>query len=192
MSRENGNTKWIRRGRQRAAVARMLRKPMTTTEICRAARELAPHIRLRDIWLILKEMAERRLAVCLNPRHVTGKLYALTDRGRRAVKQAFSIEVPRISKGVDWRKYARVVRAKVRRLVLLEVARLSASGPVTATEVKRSLREKHPLGLNPTIRALKELERMGLVASQAAASEGHRRSYSATKTGLVICSQTAD
>jgi hypothetical protein len=138
---------------------------MTTTEICEAARAYTPQIQLRDIWLILKEMAAKRLVLCLNPRHVTGKLYAFTDRGRRTVKQAFGSEVCPIPKGVDWRKYARVVRAKVRRLVLLEVARLSVSRPVTATEVKRSLRDRHPLGLNPTTRALKELQLIKVIKS---------------------------
>ena len=174
MSRENGNAEWIKRGRQRSAVAQVLRKPMTATEICTAARSLSPRIQLRDIWLILQEMRERGLGICLNPRHVTGKLYALTGRGRRVLKQAFGIEVPRMPHGTDWRKYARVARAKVRRLVLLEVARLTVSKPVTATEVKRALRDKHPLGLNPTIRALKELERMGLIKWQTVSNRDTR------------------
>lgn len=189
MSRENGNTKWIQRGRQRAAVARVLRKPKTTSEICEAARVFSPHVQLRDIWLILKEMSAKRLVVCLNPRHVTGKLYALTDRGRRAVRQAFGIEVPRIPKGVDWRKYARVVRAKVRRLVLIEVARLSASRPVTATEVKRSLRDKHPLGLNPTIRALEELESIGVIKPSRRESDACPRTFTLTAGGKRLADQ---
>jgi DNA-binding HxlR family transcriptional regulator len=166
---------------------------MTTTEICKAARSLSPRIQLRDIWLILREMGERGLVICLNPRHMTGKLYSLTKRGRRVVKQTFGIEVPQIPQHIDWRKYSRVVRAKVRRLVLLEVARLSSSKPVTATEVRRSLRGRHPLGLNPTIRALKELERMGLTRSVEVNQGTGRRAYALTHPGAAIAnaSQTS-
>lgn len=162
---------------------------MTTSEICQAARVFSQQIQLRDIWLILKEMAARRLVVCLNPRHVTGKLYALTDEGRRVLKQAFGIQVSRTPTNIDWRKYARVVRAKVRRLVLLEVARLSSSRPVTATEVKRSLRDKHPVGLNPTIRALKELELTNLVKTSCRKGMNVRHNYGLTPGGDRLAQQ---
>jgi len=58
------------------------------------------------------ELKERRLVVCLNPRHTTGKLYALTDRGREAALCAFGLKFPAIPKGLNWRKYAQVVRAR--------------------------------------------------------------------------------
>ena len=162
---------------------------MTTTGICTAARQLAPRIQLRDIWLILNEMAERGLVICLNPRHVTGKLYVFTDRGRRVVKRAFGFEVPRVPHGVDWRKYARVVRAKARKAVLLALAELPPGMPATATVVRKRLRDKHALGLNPTIRALKELERMGLVRSRLDSDRGGRRAYVLTCSGAAIARQ---
>lgn len=164
---------------------------MTSTEICLAARTLSPSIRLRDVWLILKDMKERNLVVCLNSRPVTAKRYTLTLRGRWTVRQAFKLEVSRPPRDVDWRKYAQVVRAKVRRLVPLEVVALGVLRRVTATEVKRSLNGKHPLGLNPTIRALKELEGLGLARSKPVSDRDARRAYWATTAGLAVARQLA-
>jgi hypothetical protein len=62
---------------------------MTASEICRAAHPVSPHLQLRDVWFIMSQLRERGLAVCLNPRHTTGKLYALTARGRKLAEQAF-------------------------------------------------------------------------------------------------------
>jgi len=186
MSRENGNVEWIKRGRQRAAGAQVLRKPMTTTEICTAARSLSPRIQLRDIWLILKAMRDRGLVICLNPRHVTGKLYALTDLGRRAVKQAFGVEVPRFPQGVDWRKYARVVRAKARKAVFLALAEMPPELCATATVIRKRLRDKHPMGLSPVIRALKELEQLNLASRKPTEDSDRHRAYALTKQGADI------
>jgi len=83
--------KWLQRGRQRAAVAGSLRKPMTASEICRAARQTNPHVQLRDIWLIMRQLEEKKLVVCLNPRQTNGKLYSLTDHGREVVAAGFGI-----------------------------------------------------------------------------------------------------
>jgi len=159
---------------------------MTTTELCQAARSLSPRIQLRDVWLILKEMRERGLAVCLNPRHVTGKLYTLTDLGRRVVQQTFGVGVPRAPSDVDWRKYARVVRAKARKAVFLALAALPPESRTTATVIRKRLREKHPLGLNPVIRALKELEGMGLARWAPVGKTDPRKCFRLTSAGTSV------
>ena len=127
MSLDKDDVRWLMRGRQRAAVVRVLRKPMTASEICRAAHPINPHIQLRDLWFLMDELKKRRLVVCLNPRHTTGKLYALTDRGRETALCAFGLRFPPIPNGVNWRKYAQVARARARKLVLLELACLPLS-----------------------------------------------------------------
>lgn len=189
MSRENGNARWIKRGRQRAAVFQVLRKPMTTSEICRAAQAFNPHIQLRDVWFIMGQFKARGLAVCLNPKHATGKVYALTERGRGLAEHAFGTRAFEPTPQIDWRRYAKVARAKSRRLVLMELAALNTGGGITATMVRKSLRERHPLGLNPTIRALKELERAGLASSHTLDAKDRRRRYTITKPGAAIARQ---
>ncbi|HEV2354367.1 MAG TPA: hypothetical protein VGR89_08995, partial [Puia sp.] len=80
MLRQRDDTAWLERGSQRAAVARVLRKPMTGTEICAAARAFNSHIQLRDVWHLLRQMKRHALVQCFNPRLVTGRLYLLTPR----------------------------------------------------------------------------------------------------------------
>jgi DNA-binding PadR family transcriptional regulator len=162
---------------------------MTTSEICVEARQMGPKIQLRDIWLILREMEARGLVNCLNARHVTGKLYALTLRGRRTVKEAFRIHVSRPPNDVDWRKYARVSRAKVRRLILQQLSGLLPGIAATATAIRKGLREHHPLGLNPTIRALKELEQLGLLRSSLISNRDCRKRYRLSKSGAAVVQQ---
>jgi len=48
--------------RQCATAAQALRKPMTGTEICTAARTTNPHIQLHDVWHLFKEMQELHYA----------------------------------------------------------------------------------------------------------------------------------
>ena len=124
MSQTRDDTAWLQRGRQRAAVARVLRKPMTGTEICAAARVFNSHIQLRDVWHLLRQMERRGLVQCYNPRLVTGRLYLLTPRGRAAIQKAFAISVSKPPSNIDWRKYSQVARAKIRRLTLISLGRL--------------------------------------------------------------------
>lgn len=182
---DKDDVQWVKRGRQRSAVAAVLRKPMTTGEICRAARSLSPRIQLRDIWLILRDMARRRIVMCLNPRYATGKLYTLTERGRNAAHACFGADVHQPRRDIDWRKYAQIARAATRKTVLLELNTLTLRGPVTATTVKKSLHGKHPIGLNATIRALRELCRLGVVSSIEDPTGVHRR-YQITTSGQRI------
>jgi DNA-binding PadR family transcriptional regulator len=186
MSRQKDYTQWLKRGRQRAAVAQVLRKPLTTSEICQAAREYAPRLQLRDVWHLMQELQDRGLVTCLNPRHVTGKLYMLTPTGKWAVERAFEIKISSLPKNIDWRKYAQVARAKTRRLVLLELAHMPEAISKTASNIRKSLKSKHPLGLNPTIRALKDLQKLGLVKSAPYGDQDRRRVYRLTFAGNTI------
>jgi len=131
----------------------------------------------------------RGLAVCLNPKHVTGKLYALTETGRESREKAFGLVSVPLPRDVDWRRYAQVARAQVRRLVLLELAAANLPGGVTASALRKSLRDQHPIGLNPTIRALKELEQAGLADSHTLEGGDKRRRYVLTTSGAAIARQ---
>jgi hypothetical protein len=156
---------------------------MTTSEICRAAAQIAPRIQLRDVWLILKELHGRHLVACLNPRHVTGKLYVLSDCGRHAVQLAFGLHSVWPDPQVDWQRYAMVARAKLRKVVLMELSRLSPEEPVTATVVRKRVNARHPVGLNPVTRALKDLEKLRLVRVRSADGARLRKTYMLTQAG---------
>ncbi len=183
--------KWLRRGSQRTAVVQALRKPMPSSELCRAARRINPHLQLRDLWLVLPQLTERGLAVCLTPRQANGKLYALTPNGRRLVRHAFAVEHPPFPPAVNWRDYSWVVCAKTRRMTLDGLARLGekAGQPQTASAVRRFLRAEHPVGLNPVLRSLKELFGRGLVRVAGTTEERPLRLYDLIPAGQRIVAQ---
>jgi len=159
MSLSNEDSQWLKRGKQRAAVAQALRKPMTASEICAAARELAPRLQLRDVWFLMRQLSERGLAVPLNERSNNGRLYALTDKGRTAVALAFNVSIPELAATVDWRLYSWVARSRIRQRVLLGLARLEnlSQEPQTATNIRKFILSSYPVGLNPVLQAVREL-----------------------------------
>jgi DNA-binding PadR family transcriptional regulator len=185
------NREWIRDGGQKGALALVLRKPMTPTEILAAMRKLCPKAQIRDIWLLLRKFEARQLVVCLTPGELNGRFYFLTNGGRNAVKRAFGLAVRPLPGRVNWKKYTSVVRAKVRKLVLAEVA-----GPwrniqekKTASAIRKAVRGKHPLGLSATIRALRDLERSGLVCRAGTTDKRNCSYYRITLTGKRIVEQ---
>jgi len=183
--------KWLQRGRQRAAVAGSLRKPMTGSEIWRAARQTNPHIQLRDIWLIMRHLEEKKLVVCLNPRQTNGKLYSLTDHGQVVVAAAFGVNCNPLPGNVNWKIYGKVARGRIRRLVLEGLGSLGdrTEEAQTAAALRKSLRNGHPMGLNQVIRALRELESLGLVRKLGVTRKQSRKLFALTSSGQKIVEQ---
>jgi DNA-binding PadR family transcriptional regulator len=189
MLRQRDETAWLQRGSQRAAVARVLRKPMTGTEICAAARVFNSHIQLRDVWHLLRQMERRGLVQCYNPRLVTGRLYLLTPKGRATVQKAFAILMPRPPADIDWWKYSWVIRAKIRRLTLSGLGQLETKAPRTATEIRRHIRDEYSAGLNPVLRAVRELADKDLIACVGVTPVRACKLYRLTPTGRSILQQ---
>jgi len=181
---------WIKRGCQKQAVAAVLKKPMTASEILVAARPLNSQIQLRDIRIILRRFIEKGLVQCLTPDEMNGKTFCPTQLGREVLREAFGIDVPPLPEGIDWPRYAYVARGKTRKLVLRQLATPDRDGvprPKTATQIKKALTEGgHPMGLNPTRRALKELVSVGLATSRWAEDKGGMRLYKTTPAGKGI------
>src|SRR3989442_9724053 len=110
--------RWAKRGRQRRAVVQVLRKPMTGSQICKAARAIAPLVQLRDVWWLCRELEGHGLVVGLNSHRVTGRVYFLTERGRAVVRRVFGQEVKPVPDRMDWKRYGWLVRGRIRRQVL--------------------------------------------------------------------------
>jgi len=180
--------KWLKRGRQRSAVAQALRKPMIASQIWQAARQINSRIQLRDVWFILRQLMERKLVVCLNPRRTNGRLFYLTDEGRQLATAAFGVKRDPLPESVNWQKYGDVVRGKTRRLILDGLGRLAerTGESQTAANVRKFLRNGHAVGLNPVIRALRELEVLGLIRNVAVARKQKHRRYTLTPGGRRI------
>jgi hypothetical protein len=142
------HAKWLQRGKQRNAVAQVLLKPMTPSQILAESRKLNPLIQLRDVWRLLGEFDREGLTFCINPDQVTGKIYFLTDLGKAVVDAAFGKEAAPLPTDIDWDAYARLARGKVRRLVALELARPSGPGQAgkTTSELRKNLLSSNPIG----------------------------------------------
>jgi DNA-binding MarR family transcriptional regulator len=164
---------------------------MTAKEICIAARRQSPRLQLRDVWHLLRELQARGLVICHNPRLVTGRLYELTPRGRMAVLALSGLNVSPSRDDIDWRKYSWVVRAKVRRLTLLALAALEVKtrASQTATAIRKHLRMEHAVGLNPVVRSLKELVRLGVAREAGVTQKRCCILYQLTPTGRRIVEQ---
>src|SRR5437016_6174564 len=111
MVRLEGDSKWLKSGRQRSAVGHVLRRPMTPSEIWHAAQAIAPRIQLRDVWFILRQFQQRGLVACFNPKEITGKVYYWATTGKNVFPD------------INWHHYAQIARGRNRRLVLLQLAR---------------------------------------------------------------------
>lgn len=183
--------KWLLRGRQRSAVVRVLRKPMTASEICDAAHAFNPHVQLRDIWFLMPQVVKRGLVVCLNPRRKNGRLFALTSLGRRVVSATFGeSSVPTVPR-VNWADYSWVVCARIRKRTLAALARLEerTGEPQTAASVRKFMRAEYSVGLNPIIRALKELLHRGLIEPAGTTRKQNRKLYRLNESGRRILNQ---
>ncbi len=178
MSRIRDDTHWVRRGRQKAAVARALVRPVTATEILKAARTLAPRLQLRDVWFILKQFRERGLVSCFNPGEVTGKVHGLTSKGKRVLRTAFPDISFHDEQTLDWRLHGWLMRGKLRRLILETLTQAAAS--LTATEIRKRINPKHGLSLNTVLRVLVELELQKLLRS---GMQGRRKTYALARSG---------
>ena len=191
MSLPNNNADWLKRGKQRAAAARVLCKPMTAVEICETARTWAPKLQLRDVWFLMRQMADKGLALPLNEHSNNGRLYALTDPGRRAVAEAFDVSVAPRSTSIDWKVYSWVARARIRKRVLLGMAQMEGHSHdgQTASHIRKFIRTDYPVGLNPVIRAVRELANKQLISCVGATTVRGCKLYRLSPTGKHIVGQ---
>jgi predicted transcriptional regulator len=69
---------WVIRGNQRRKVIMALGKPKIPTEIKREAK-----MSMTNVSKVLKEFMIKGLVMCLTPDEKTGKIYKLTETGRK-------------------------------------------------------------------------------------------------------------
>ena len=69
---------WVARGKQRRMIIGALNRPKIPSDIKRDTKLSITHVSK-----ILQLFKERGIAVCLNPASRTGKVYQLTEMGKR-------------------------------------------------------------------------------------------------------------
>jgi len=129
--------------------------------------------------------------MCVNPEAVTGRLYCLTDAGKRAVRRVFGIRIESLPDDMDWHAYSFVVRGAVRRLVIQELgAHVETAAPYrTAAQIRRSLKERTAVSLGQVCRALRQLRNCGLVEFVADTCRHESRLNVLTECGQRILRQ---
>lgn len=171
------------RGKQRIAVYHALQKPASGRQILKQAKAAAPSMTYQDLRHILRDFEKRGIAVCLNPQDQTGRFYVLAPEADEPL-------IP----GEQLRLCAQVCRAKTRLAVLEEVARehIYEKYPLTATEIRKRLRERCPLSLNHVIAALKFLREHRLVETAGYTKKRSLRIYRVTGLGKTVLGHLAD
>lgn len=165
------------RGKQRAAVYTVLETPASGRQILEKARKIAPAMTYQDLRHILRDFEKKGVAVCLTPEYQTGRIYVLASEAKETLMSDEQL-----------RLCAQVGRAKTRLVVLKEVARnrLSSQNPLTATEIKRQLRERYPLGLNHVTAALKFLREHRLIETVGHTDKRQMNIYRITDLGALV------
>lgn len=186
---EQDAIEWLKRGKQKSAVVRVLNRPMTATEIRQACVSMAPRIQLRDIWLIIRKLAERGLVACLTPGQLTGKVFTLTELGGAMAGKAVGVNAEAPRQDVDWRLYSYVFRAKGRKAVFLEVCErgLFDDNGKTVSAIKKALRDRYPMTLDAVRRAVKELLAVGLIQEAGRTKARNLRLLEPTDVGHRLC-----
>lgn len=177
---QNCNPEIPVRGKQRKAVYAALKHPANGRQILESAKKVAPSMTYQDLRHILRDFQKKGLVTCLNPECQTGRFYALaTFEGNlsQTSNQTYLC--------------AKVGRAKTRLAVLKEVAkeRFFESHPLTATTIKKLMRESYPLGLNHVLVALKFLEEHSLVETAGHTDKRELKIYRITDLGKSILGQ---
>ena len=73
---------WILKGKQRKKILKVMDKPLIPTQI-----KEKTDLSLNNVSDILREFRKRNLAECINPKEKTGRIYELTDKGKKLRKQ---------------------------------------------------------------------------------------------------------
>lgn len=68
---------WVIRGKQRRKAILYIKDSQTPTQIANKS-----GLSLNHVSRILSEFRKHKLAVCLNPKQKTGRLYTLTTKGK--------------------------------------------------------------------------------------------------------------
>ena len=76
--RKNNEYIWIVRGKQRKKIIKALSKEKIPTQIKEDTK-----ISLNNVSDVLREFKKRKIALCMNPKEKTGRLYKLTPKGMR-------------------------------------------------------------------------------------------------------------
>lgn len=143
----------------------------------RLAKSHGSRMTFQDLRHLLRGWENKGFIYCVNPAELTGRLYVRRE-----------VALPDAS-DAEWRLVACLLRAGNRRAVLEEITRsevMSAEIGKTATQIRKNLRERAPMGLNHILRAIGFLEHQKLIECRSITRKRSLRLLSATKLGVRV------
>jgi DNA-binding PadR family transcriptional regulator len=134
----------------------------------------------QDLRHILKDFQGKGIVTCLNPENQTGRIYRLRTRQGN---ERIALELVDICSSID--------RAKTRMAVLEEVAkeRYFETEPLTATRIKKLMRDTYSLALNHVLAALQFLEKHELIEVIDHTPKRDLKNHDVTNRGRAVLKQ---
>ena len=181
--------KWANWGKQKQAVLQVINRPMTPTEILNKAKQIHSNITFGDVSTLIREFVERGILECLTPTRLTGRIYYLSNHGRKLLWRVYGIKTAPLDIDMDWNKYSRLKAGKTRMVVLKEIYNQRGFFPdgITLTTIRKRLGRIHPMTLSQTYCAIQELLKDGLIVISGYAWKRDSKLYKLTSEGFRIC-----
>ncbi|MFW6002619.1 MAG: hypothetical protein ACOCQD_04700 [archaeon] len=74
---------WILRGSQRRAIFQIIEDNLIPAQMYEKARKINSKVTRNNVSDILKEFRENKLIECINPEEKKGRIYKLTNKGKK-------------------------------------------------------------------------------------------------------------
>lgn len=177
---------------QRKALLNALVIPSTPLELFFRIRPLCPKVQLRDLWRSLRKLQERELVRCLTPKAKTCKIYFFTRMGCEFMRERYGIVVSDRLRRISWRKYSEVIKGKARKAALMAMDERWKSPARTVADIRRFTRNNHALCMSAAIRAVADLEHLGLIERVEVKAKGQRPMFVLTPSGKRIVNYIKD
>lgn len=169
------------RGERKRAVFLTLALPRTPKQVLDQVSQQFPKMTLFDLRRILRDFEKKHLIRALTPSRTNGCVYIRDDL---SANLPFPIEAIEL--------YSKIVRASIRQKILLTVVRYAPvfrhpEKPLTATQVRKELRDSYPMCLSHVAGALNFLHQHQLVEVIDYTEKRDLKIYGATELGKQFC-----
>jgi predicted transcriptional regulator len=183
------DSRWLGWGSQKQAILQVIVRPMTPTEILHEARKINLRISFGDASTIIRELEKREILKCLTPEQLTGRIYCLTNYGRRLVWKIFKMKIDAEESDFDWYKYSRVRAGKTRKYLLCEIYnnRSFYDDGMNLAVIRRRIGKIYPVTLSQAFCTMQDLLKDGLVEVAGFTKKRSSKLYKLTSEGIEIC-----
>lgn len=177
---------WMKRGKQKQAIFQSIRYPMSPSEILKTAKKINPKITFGDVSNIIRQAERKGIIYCLTPIRLTGRIYFLTQEGRKEVNKAYDLKIKKEGTGIDWHRYADIAAGRTRRDILhaLYGVRIQNGPSLTLAQIRRKVNKIYPITLNQTLDSMHSLMKNGTARISGYTKKRNSKQYELTDQGM--------